>query len=306
MQEIELKDIDLYYESYRIKDKAREKYLLSSISEKGILEPVSGIINTEKNSFVMLDGFKRYRCAVKLNISLIPIESLSNDENHGILKLIRISKAKNLNTLEESILLNKVFKDSKYTKSEIARLLECSIAWVSVRLGIFEEMSETVKEALFSGKIPLRSYLYTLRSFTRVKGVEKEKIDRFIKQVSGKNLSTRDIEKLSYAYFNGSKEMEKEIQDGNISWILDKMKNVPTISNENQFDNKEERKMIHNLELFQKYMQLIIRDINMDNLKSNSYKENADLLIKGILSGFDFFIKTLREHNVRYESERNN
>ena len=69
-QTIELNALDLRYQRHRLRDKVREARLASAISEQGILEPLQGV-DTPHGS-LLLNGFKRYRCAKKLGIGCVP------------------------------------------------------------------------------------------------------------------------------------------------------------------------------------------------------------------------------------------
>jgi hypothetical protein len=69
-QEVELVALDLRYESYRMKNPAVEAPLLASIAERGIEGPLEGVDRTPRS--ILLNGFKRYRCAVKLGIGMVP------------------------------------------------------------------------------------------------------------------------------------------------------------------------------------------------------------------------------------------
>ena len=181
MIEIELQQISRKYESYRIKNDFTERLLLSSIAVKGIIEPLTCV-----DDYVLLDGYKRLRCLDKLHISIVPVDSLGLDEQDGIIKLIRASKNKSLQTLEQSCFINELHKNFSLTISGIAEKLDMSPAWVSLRLGLIGDMSETVKDNIFSGRFPIRSYMYSLRPFTRVKGSDQYLVDRFVSHVSGK------------------------------------------------------------------------------------------------------------------------
>ncbi len=304
MLEVEISQIDRRYESYRLKDKLREKLLLSSLLEKGVLQPVSGVRKSEK-CFILLDGFKRLRCAIKLKISVLPVESIGETENRAIIKLINISNSQKLNTVEEAIFVNELYKTHQQTLKQIASELERSPAWVSIRLGIIDEMSKDVREAIFSGKFPLRSYMYTLRPFTRVKGFDRNLITSFVNKVSGKDLSTRDIDKLAYIYFRGSPEARSEIDAGKAHTILDYYKKVKTKEEERDLENDLERKVINNLELFQKYMNFVMRDIMNPTLISQDFKNTAKFLISGILKQIDDFINVIRRWHDSLTHKRN-
>jgi hypothetical protein len=64
--DFELGSLGLRYESFRLKQPALEKRLLSSIAQRGIEEPLDGVDLREAKVF--LNGFKGYRCARKLRL----------------------------------------------------------------------------------------------------------------------------------------------------------------------------------------------------------------------------------------------
>src|SRR5437773_8808701 len=76
--EVELGSLDLRYESFRLKQPALEQRLLSSILQRGIEEPLEGV--EVKETKMLLNGFKRYRCARKLRLATVPYSSLGRDE----------------------------------------------------------------------------------------------------------------------------------------------------------------------------------------------------------------------------------
>ncbi len=90
MTEAEIHTISKKYESFRLRDKNREKYLLQSILEHGVREPLQ-CVQEDGTKYILLDGFKRLRCSYKLNIRMVPIVLLGGDEVSSILHLIRLS-----------------------------------------------------------------------------------------------------------------------------------------------------------------------------------------------------------------------
>src|SRR5687768_18513353 len=95
--EIELSELDLRYEGFRMKNPGLEERLLGSIAQRGIEEPLEGIQMGPVS--VLLNGFKRRRCALKLGIGRVPYASLGQDEVAGIMSLLRISNNKALSLL---------------------------------------------------------------------------------------------------------------------------------------------------------------------------------------------------------------
>ena len=101
-----------------------------SILEHGIREPLQGVDSREVR--ILLNGFKRYRCARKLGIEVVPYESLGDDEAFGIIQLIRIANARSLGMLEQARLIDELRSAHKMAVAEIATLLERSPSWVSI------------------------------------------------------------------------------------------------------------------------------------------------------------------------------
>ncbi len=153
MKSIEIANIDLRYEGFRLRDVTRERILLTSVLEKGILEPLHGI-ELEKG-IILLDGFKRYRCAKKVNLEIVPFVAIAEHEVGGIIQLLRNSNSKSLTILEQARMVDELQHGFGLSNLEISRRLERSQAWVSVRIGILTEIPEEIKNEIFSGKFPL-------------------------------------------------------------------------------------------------------------------------------------------------------
>ena len=99
-REIELDALDLRYESYRMKNPVAAARLLAAIAERGIEEPLEGVDRAPLS--ILLNGFKRYRCAVKLGMGLAPYASLGAEEAAAILNLLRVSNDHSLSILEQA------------------------------------------------------------------------------------------------------------------------------------------------------------------------------------------------------------
>ena len=290
IEEVEITSLDLRYESYRMKSFGAEKALLGSIIENGIRDPLQGVAKNEVR--ILLDGFKRYRCAKRLGIGIVPYCSLGSDEVCGIIELLRISNAKSLSILEKARLIDELQTVHMMSNWEIARVLEKSKSWVSMRSGIIREMSEIVRDKIFSGKFPVYSYMYTLRQFIRMNCITNGEVDEFVKLVAGKHLSIRDIEQLAHGYFKGPQEFRDQIKSGNISWALSRLKD----SSANRSACTElERGMLRDLEITQKYMQRVTCKSKDRRFKGNSFYSQANLLAGGIVRQMDLFSEAIKE-----------
>ncbi|MGB9500006.1 MAG: ParB N-terminal domain-containing protein [Dissulfuribacterales bacterium] len=289
-EQVEISGLDLRYESCRLRSKPAEKRLLDSIITHGIRDPLQGV-DTGDGAKILLDGFKRFRCAKKLGIGIVPWYSFGNDESVGILELLRISNSKSLAILEQARLIDELQSIHGMCGSDIALLLERSRAWVSVRAGIIKEMSKCVMDKIFSGRFPAYFYMYTLRRFMRINSVSKKDVDEFVTSVAGRNLSLRDIDILANGYFKGSDEIRDQIRNGNISWGPERLRT--SFANAGAC-TQAEQKMLKSLEIAQKYMQRISCKSHDTRLKTASFRAQANLLAGGILRQIQVFEKAVR------------
>lgn len=290
VEQVEISSFDERYEGHRIRSAGAENSLLLSISAHGIREPLQGVGNADER--ILLDGFKRLRCARKLHIGVVPYLSLADDEPAGIIELIRISNAKSLSILEQARLIDELMNVHQMSNAAIAGLLERSKAWVSVRSGIISQMSPSVMNKIFNGQFPVYSFMYTLRQFMRINSVKKTEIDEFVNAVAGKHLSTRDIDLLANAYFKGPDEFREQIKNGNISWGLTRLKQSYRSGDD---CTERERQMLSALEITQKYMRRLILKCNDTRFKTSSFYAQANLLSGGILRQLDAFTQAIRQ-----------
>lgn len=293
-REVELASLDLRYESFRLKQAALEERLLASIAQRGIEEPLEGVVVQESN--VLLNGFKRYRCARKLRLATVPYSSLGPDEVVGILSLLRTSNHRSLSILEQAAFIDELKQARQLSVAEIAAELTRSKAWVSVRVGLIAELSGPVRRQLFAGAFPVYSYLYTLRQLMRLNGVRVEQVEEFVAAVSGKGLSVREVEQLAHGFFRGPESFRQEIRTGNLALPLGRMRQLPQSADG---CNEFERVLLGDLELAQKYMQRVMGKSQDPRLESRAFHAQSHLLTAGILSRARAFFHTLRQLHDR-------
>jgi len=293
-REVELSSLDLRYESLRLKNRGQERRILSSIAERGIEEPLEGVdVNGGR---VLLNGFKRYRCARKLGLETVPYTSLGKDEATGIVALLRISNSRSLGILEQAGFIDELRSSQELSVADIAEMLSRSKAWVSMRVGLIREMTPAIRGRLFGGAFPVYAYMYTLRQFMRMNGVKKCEIEQFVVALSGKRLSVRDVEQLAHGYFRGPNSFREQIENGNIAVALERIRQV---GDDPQGCNPFERGLLRDLEITGKYMQRVMGKSQDRRLKSRVFHAQANLLCAGILSRSPAFFQSLRQLHDR-------
>src|SRR5687767_9886426 len=103
---VELCQLDLRYEGCRLKSPVAEARLLAAIAQSGIQQPLQGV--ELSSTRILLNGFKRLRCARKLHIHTAPFASLGADEVSGIVCLLRTANDHALSLLEQARFLDEL------------------------------------------------------------------------------------------------------------------------------------------------------------------------------------------------------
>jgi hypothetical protein len=284
---VELSQLDLRYEGCRLKSPAAEARLLAAIAQTGIQQPLQGVESS--GTRVLLDGFKRLRCAKKLHVSAVPFVSLAPEEAAGIICLLRAANDHALSLLEQARFLDELKAGCGLSVAEIAQQLSRSKAWVSLRLGVLTELSPVVREALFDGSFPVYSYLYTLRPFRRLNGAAA--VDEFVTALRGKKLSARQIEQLAAGFFRGPESFREQIRKGHLTLPLQQLKDLP---HDPDGCSEFERLCLADLEQAQRVLVRLMTKSSDQRLSSRPFRAQAHLLCAGLLSRLPAFTKTIQ------------
>jgi hypothetical protein len=291
---VERTSLDLRYQTYRLRNDTAEARLLASIAERDIEQPLSGVDTPQGR--LLLDGFKRYRCAAKLGIECVPYVSWGEEEAEGIAALVRVTKQKTLSILEQARFVVELLSMHGMSIADVAESLSRSKSWVCMRRGLLDEMSEPLQAILFRGAFPVYSYMYTLRPFMRMNGVTHEDIERFVKSLAGQRLSVREIELLADGYFRGPESLRQEIDQGNWKWSLEQLQSVPE---DPEACNDTERALLVELERLLKSMQRVMTRCDDPRLETRAFHAQANLLLVRLLSKRETFFQKMEKFHDR-------
>jgi ParB/RepB/Spo0J family partition protein len=269
---------------------AAEARLLASIAERGIEEPLAGVDTPQGR--LLLDGFRRNRCAAKLGIECVPYVSWGEDETQGIASLLSARRQRTLNILEQARFVGELLSTHEMTLADVAEMLSRSKAWVSTRRNLLAEMSDAIQQILFRGAFPVYSYMVTLRPFMRMNGIEPKEIERFVRAVAGAKLSIREIELLAHGYFRGTPSLREAIDQGNWKWTLDQMQAVGA---DPEGLSEPERRLLRELERLLRAMQHVMTRCDSPRLESRGFYAQANLLLAGLLGRRESFFNKMEE-----------
>lgn len=135
--------------------------LKTSIADCGLINPIS--VRKTDDGYLLIAGYRRYKAHIELRRSTIRASVYAGKA----VKTNAITLHENLireavNIADEADWVKEYMDEDKLSKSEIARRLNRSEAWVRERL-IIAEWPEVLKEALRLDKLPLR----VLREFAK-------------------------------------------------------------------------------------------------------------------------------------------
>jgi hypothetical protein len=287
---VERSSLDLRYEAYRLRNAAAEARLLASIAERGIEEPLGGVDTPQGR--LLLDGFRRNRCAAKLGIEGVPYVSWGEDATQGITSLLSACRQRTLNILEQARFVDELLSAHEMTLADVAEMLSRSKAWVSTRRNLLRRMSPAIQKILFRGAFPVYSYMVTLRPFMRINGVGSKAIECFVQAVAGAKLSVREIELLAHGYFRGTPSLRQAIDQGKWKWTLEQMQAAGQGS---EGLSEFERRLLRDMERLLQAMQNVVAGCDSPRLQSRGFYAQANLLLASLLGRRESFFKKMEE-----------
>lgn len=287
---VERSSLDLRYEGYRLRNEAAEARLLASIAQRGIEEPLGGVDTPQGR--LLLDGFRRNRCAAKLGIECVPYVSWGEDAAEGIANLMAARRQRTLSILEQARFVGELLSRHEMTVADVAEMLARSKAWVSTRRNLLARMSPAIQEILFRGAFPVYSYMVTLRPFMRIHAVESKEIERFVQAVAGAKLSVREIELLAHGYFRGTPSLRQAIDRGHWKWTLDQMQ---AVGERCQGLSDFERGLLRDLERLLQGMHKVMTRCDSPRLQARDFHAQANLLLASLLGRRESFFKKMEE-----------
>jgi hypothetical protein len=293
-ESVERSSLDLRYEGYRLRNDAAEARLQASILERGIEEPLGGIDTPQ--SRVLLDGFRRNRCAVVLGIECVPYVSWGEDAVQGIASLLSARRQRTLTILEQARFVDELLNTQEMTLADVAELLSRSKAWVSTRRNLLQAMSPAIQQILFRGAFPVYSYMATLRPFMRMNGVDPKDIDSFVQAVAGTKLSVREIELLAHGYFRGTASLRQAIDQGHWKWTLDQMQ---AVGEDPAGLSEFERGLLRDIERLLQVMQSVMTRCDSPRLETRGFYAQVNLLLASLLGRRESFFKKMEEFHDR-------
>ena len=187
--------------------------LSESIKQHGIIQPLT-IKDNNDGKYLIVAGERRWRAAQIAGLSKVPVRVIQADEKKfSELALVENLQREDLNPIEIAKAIKELIDIYKLTNEEISQIIGKKRSSILNTLRILELPNE-IQDLIIQGKLS-RGHAIALLSI----GFEKEmlKVSRIILE---KNLSVRDVEKISKKYKANNNEEVKKENDSNQIYIL--------------------------------------------------------------------------------------
>ncbi len=208
-------------------DKESMLELKHSIRKQGILNSLFLESNYEGDNYLILDGERRYRCAVELNLKTLPSEITKGPLTHieRTVKRFHIQEQrKSWNDYDRAKAISQFKKASKFTLAKIADVLNLHLPKVHGLLSI-TEFSEKGQKLLVENKIPISHAVFLIRIVrdfqTLFPKTSKEEIEeKLINKVLTEKLKSNEINIFSQimAASENERDKKKYLLDNNFSF----------------------------------------------------------------------------------------
>jgi len=188
MEEIAVSEIGEKYGVYRIVNPRADTAMVKSIRKYGQISPV--VCVKGRDSYEMLDGFKRLRACRSLNQATLRVKTMEVSGRVCKAAILQLNQSgRSITEMEEALVLQSLYREDGLTQIEIAALFGRDKSWVSRRISLIERLSEEVQEDIRLGLISVM----TGRDLSKLpRGNQKEAADVILKR----RYTTREAAKL--------------------------------------------------------------------------------------------------------------
>jgi ParB family transcriptional regulator, chromosome partitioning protein len=209
--DLEFHQLDLRYESLRVRRQDRERRLLSSLAEHGQQVPIVVVAMAEDpNRFVVIDGYKRIRVLRKLGRDTVTAAVWDMPETEALILDRSLRTAEGETALEQGWLLSELYRSLEMSLEDLALRFDRSKSWVSRRLALVCELPESVQQYVRLGKIGAHAAMKYLVPIARTNKLSCERLGN---EIARHQFSTREVGLIYDAWRKGPIYVQNNILD---------------------------------------------------------------------------------------------
>jgi len=212
---LELWQLDLRYEGFRIRTFGRHSRILASLAEHGQQSPVL-VVRGQGLHYVLIDGYRRVEALRKLGQDTVEALVLPMSEPEALVYGLREARGSKRSALEEGWWIRELVDHHAFTLDRIAVRLERSKSWVSRRLGLVKQLPEPVQATVRQGKICPHAAMRYLVPLARA---NKGACTRLTERIGNARPSARQVETLYGAWRRAERDERERIEQDPLLYL---------------------------------------------------------------------------------------
>ena len=194
-------------------DQEKLSDLISSIKEKGVLQPL--LVRQSGDQYELIAGERRLRAAQSLNIDKVPaIVKIASDQEALVLALIENIQREELNVIEEAKAFKQLIEEFDFTQDVVAHSVGRNRTTVTNILRLLT-LPEEIQKSISAGSFSMghARAILSLKNESKQKALWKKTLD--------KGFSVREIESLVKAEGEGQGKKKKISQENRDRYVVD-------------------------------------------------------------------------------------
>jgi len=205
-QKTDLHQLELRYSRIRVRNINRIHRLAASISRHGQLEPLVTV--AEKDRFVLIDGYQRYRALREIGRDTADIITVEITEEESLLQLLTQRGERRWEAIEEAGIIQELRHRFNYSFSEIGKKTGRDKSYVKRRLDLLESLPEEILKSVLSGAISTWTANRVLVPLARANADDATKLATHLEKSP---LSTRQLKTFYDHYLKSNRKVRKRM-----------------------------------------------------------------------------------------------
>jgi ParB/RepB/Spo0J family partition protein len=195
--DLEFHQLDLRYDTLRVRQPARERRLLASLADVGQQMPIVVVSDAR---YVVVDGHKRVRCLHRLHRDTVAAVVWEMAAGEALLFRHLLQTEATDNVFEQAWLLRTLHEEHGLALDVVARRFDRSVSWVSRRLSLVRTLPATIQQQVRDGHIVAHAAMKYLVPLARANA---DDCVRLAAAIAPHRFTTRQIGRLCQHYIAG-------------------------------------------------------------------------------------------------------
>lgn len=204
--EADLHRLDLRFSSLRVRQPRAVERLAQSIEQSGQLMPVVAVDEKQAARWVLIDGYRRIEALRRLSHDTARVELWECPLAQALLLVLVRIQGRSWEAIEEGAVIRELVEQCGLSQREVARQTGRDVSWVSRRLTLVEDLTETVFAAVCAGEISTWAAVRVLAPLARA---NTEQAQILLTALRREPLCTRDL-RAWYQHYQKANRQQRE------------------------------------------------------------------------------------------------